>query len=210
MKKTIYYVVVVLLLLSCKRTALEESLILAGENRKELEAVLRHYSCDTLKYKAAVFLIEYMQGKYSLVGEALDSFYVRVDSAYEDKDNDFLNYRRFLGRSVKNIDWQGLEKKYDLKCITSEYLIKNIDDAFELRDSRWCRDLSFEDFCLTTETNGIYQYDIDIMKVIYMLAIHELGETIIGDLTQFQITKEEKEELEHKAVHDILDSLIQF
>ena len=38
-----------------------------------------------------------------------------------------------------------------------------------------------------------YQYDIDIMKVLYMLAIHELGETIIGDLTQFQISKEEKE-----------------
>ena len=29
-----------------------------------------------------------------------------------------------------------------------------------------------------------YQYEIDIMKVIFMLAIHELGETIIGDLTQ--------------------------
>ena len=37
-----------------------------------------------------------------------------------------------------------------------------------------------------------YQYDIDIMKVILMLAIHELGETIIGDLTQFQISKTEK------------------
>ena len=54
-----------------------------------------------------------------------------------------------------------------------------------------------------------YNYDIDIMKVILMLSIHEIGETIIGDLTQFQITKEEKEELEHKAVHDILDSLIE-
>ena len=53
-----------------------------------------------------------------------------------------------------------------------------------------------------------YEYDIDIMKVIYMLAIHELGETIIGDLTQFQITKEEKEKIEHKAVHDILSSLL--
>ena len=53
-----------------------------------------------------------------------------------------------------------------------------------------------------------YKYDIDLTKVIFMLAIHELGEIIIGDLTQFQITKEEKEELEHKAVHDILDSLI--
>ena len=53
-----------------------------------------------------------------------------------------------------------------------------------------------------------YQYDIDIMKVIYMLAIHELGETIIGDLTQFQISKEDKEIIEHEAVHNILSSLI--
>ena len=29
-----------------------------------------------------------------------------------------------------------------------------------------------------------YSYDIDIMKVILMLAVHELGETVIGDLTQ--------------------------
>lgn len=53
-----------------------------------------------------------------------------------------------------------------------------------------------------------YNYDIDIMKVIFMLAIHELGETIIGDLTQFQITKEEKEKLEHQAVHNILKNII--
>ncbi len=53
-----------------------------------------------------------------------------------------------------------------------------------------------------------YEYDIDIMKVIYMLAIHELGETIIGDLTQFQISKEEKECIEHKAVSKILEGLL--
>lgn len=53
-----------------------------------------------------------------------------------------------------------------------------------------------------------YQYDVDIMKVIFMIAIHELGETIIGDLTQFQISKEEKEKLEHKAVHEILSGLL--
>ena len=50
--------------------------------------------------------------------------------------------------------------------------------------------------------------DIDITKVIYMLAIHELGETIIGDLTQFQISKEEKEKIEHEAVHKILGGLM--
>ncbi|CCY88172.1 phosphohydrolase [Mycoplasma sp. CAG:956] len=43
---------------------------------------------------------------------------------------------------------------------------------------------------------------------VQMLAIHELGETIIGDLTQFQISKEEKEKMEHEAVHSILSSLI--
>ncbi|MBR2784368.1 MAG: HD domain-containing protein [Clostridia bacterium] len=53
-----------------------------------------------------------------------------------------------------------------------------------------------------------FEYDIDIMKVIYMLAIHELGETVIGDLTQFQIDKDEKEKIEHEAVHKILSSLI--
>ena len=54
-----------------------------------------------------------------------------------------------------------------------------------------------------------YEYDdVDILKVIYMLAIHELGEAIIGDLTQFQISKKEKEIIEHDAVHKILGSLL--
>ena len=53
-----------------------------------------------------------------------------------------------------------------------------------------------------------YQYDIDIMKVIFMLAIHELGETVIGDLTQFEISKEEKEKREHEAVSKILSNLL--
>ena len=53
-----------------------------------------------------------------------------------------------------------------------------------------------------------FEYDIDIVKVIYMLAIHELGETIIGDITPFQMSKEEKEKKEHEAVHNILDKLI--
>ncbi len=53
-----------------------------------------------------------------------------------------------------------------------------------------------------------YQYDINLMKVIFMLAIHELGETVIGDLTQFQISREEKEIIEHEAVHKILDDLL--
>ncbi len=54
-----------------------------------------------------------------------------------------------------------------------------------------------------------YNYsDIDLGKVIFLLAIHELGEIIIGDLTQFQISKEEKKKIEHEAVHKLLKNLI--
>ena len=44
-----------------------------------------------------------------------------------------------------------------------------------------------------------YEYDIDIMKVVFMLAVHELGEIVIGDLTMFEISKEEKAKREKEA-----------
>ena len=50
-----------------------------------------------------------------------------------------------------------------------------------------------------------YQYNINIMKVIYMLAIHELGETIIGDLIPFEITNKEKLS---KMFNEIFDNQI--
>ena len=53
-----------------------------------------------------------------------------------------------------------------------------------------------------------YEYDIDIKKVIFMLAVHELEETVIGDLTHKQISKEEKEKIGHEAVEKILAGLI--
>ena len=52
-----------------------------------------------------------------------------------------------------------------------------------------------------------YNYNIDIVRVIYMLAVHELGETIIGDYNPFDISKEEKNKIEHEAIHNILKKL---
>ena len=52
-----------------------------------------------------------------------------------------------------------------------------------------------------------YKYDIDIKKVIVMLSIHELEEILIGDLTLFDISKEEKLRLGHEAVDKVLSSL---
>ena len=53
-----------------------------------------------------------------------------------------------------------------------------------------------------------YKYDIDIKKVIFMLAVHELEETIIGDLTHKQISSEDKKKIGHEAVEKILSELL--
>lgn len=52
-----------------------------------------------------------------------------------------------------------------------------------------------------------YDYELDIEKVILMLAIHELEETMIGDLVPFEIAKSEKEKIGHEAVGKILDGI---
>lgn len=53
-----------------------------------------------------------------------------------------------------------------------------------------------------------FGYEIDIKKVITMLAVHELEEVIIGDLTQFQIDKASKDKLGHEAINKMLSGLV--
>jgi len=53
-----------------------------------------------------------------------------------------------------------------------------------------------------------YKYNIDIKKVIMMLAIHELEEILIGDLTIFEIKENEKNKIGHEAVKKVLSNLI--
>ena len=53
-----------------------------------------------------------------------------------------------------------------------------------------------------------YNYDVDLLKVIFMLAIHESEEIFIGDLTQFDISREEKLDIGHKAIHNIFENIL--
>lgn len=53
-----------------------------------------------------------------------------------------------------------------------------------------------------------YGYDVDLEKVLKMLAVHETEEILIGDLTMFEISKAEKEVIGHDAVKKIFDGLI--
>ena len=52
-----------------------------------------------------------------------------------------------------------------------------------------------------------FKYDIDIQKVVTMLAVHEIEEIIIGDITCFQMSKEDKTKLGHEAVVKVFKKL---
>lgn len=131
---------------------LDSALEMAEGNRLELEKVLAHYSQniqDSLKLKAAIFLIENMQYHYSYADTAyMNRFYAQIDSAY-------LFYRdkpEHIKDSTYSaiIDRFPLPDKYinDLNFITADYLIRNIDTAFaSWTELDWVRHVDFDAFC---------------------------------------------------------------
>ena len=130
-------------------TSLETVLQVAGENRQELEKVLRYYkknSSDSLKYKAACFLIENMPFYTYSDGEQLDnykSYYVWLKTSKGKTPQEIAD-------SVKNVYGPMKEpsKKRDIMEIDSAYLCHNIDWAFKVwQEQPWGKNISFEIFC---------------------------------------------------------------
>ena len=52
-----------------------------------------------------------------------------------------------------------------------------------------------------------FKYDIDINKVILLLAVHEIGETIIGDITIEDMDSKTKSEIERDAVFKLTEMI---
>ncbi len=53
-----------------------------------------------------------------------------------------------------------------------------------------------------------FKYDFDVDEILKTLMIHEIGEAIIGDITPFDnVSLEQKHEIEHKAMQEILGNL---
>ena len=67
---------------------------------------------------------------------------------------------------------------------------------------------TFKEAILAIGIDSEFDYDIDIFKVVYMIVIHDIAEALIGDLTPFQISREEKKKLEHEAIRKIFKGLL--
>lgn len=146
----ISFIIITLQLFSCtSKSALERALDYAGKNRVELEKVLTKYNKnpeDSLKYKAAVFLIENMPGYNFYEGDDLDGF----KSIYLQTRISGKNGKEALkiADSISPINISKLMVKADIKQITSEYLINNIEHSFMVWNKQpWGKDVTFNDFC---------------------------------------------------------------
>lgn len=127
---------------------LERALVLAKDNRGELERVLAYYRMDSLKLQAAKFLIENMPGHLSYQGNEIDRYYDAVDAVLQEKHGIPI---RELVEEMNGVG-RRFTKKYnmvsDLEVVTADYLIENIEDAFrQWEKGSWSMHVSFQDFC---------------------------------------------------------------
>ncbi|GHT10598.1 hypothetical protein FACS189426_11080 [Bacteroidia bacterium] len=142
------------LLLGCSQSSrLEQALEFAGENRAELEKVLAHYSQnieDSLKYKAACFLIENMPGHYSYKNaDWLAQYYTEIGDSVS-LDYDYVTNGQIVERiSARYSGNKTRETVFDLQILTANFLINNIERAFAVwqQPDGWATHVSFADFC---------------------------------------------------------------
>ncbi|MCD8185712.1 MAG: hypothetical protein LUD68_04430 [Rikenellaceae bacterium] len=121
----------------------------AGENRKELVKVLRHYSMDSsdsLKLQAARFLIAYMPGHFSLT----DHRFQHVENQLHKSGAGYLSKLSAmvsLSNELQMVYGDQLTALPDIETVTAEFLIAHIDHVFGLRERlTWLPMVSQEDF----------------------------------------------------------------
>lgn len=163
MNKTFRHILCVSLLIgvlglySCTHSSplppLEFALNQAGDNRIELEKVLMRYQLDpkdSLKYKAACFLIENMPYYTYYEGKLLDDYLSYYTALLANRTTGVTP--EAISDSIKAkygpYTIEKLQFKRDIVEIDSAYLCNNVDWAFKVwLEQPWGKNISFADFC---------------------------------------------------------------
>ena len=166
-KHLIYYLFIIFSTISCSHYPddVENVLKFAGDNRVELEKVLKHYSndeTDSLKYKAACFLIRNMRYHHSQNNESLNTFRHYI----LDTLPTHMTYRNFQKKYGELSNHYNVI--YDAHVITADYLIRNIDFSFILwKEMPWGKYYSFNIFCEELLPYRIGNEPIEDWKEVY-------------------------------------------
>lgn len=153
--ENILTIVLTLIVCSCHKqpTALQNALDMAGENGNQLTEVINFYQSpkDSLKLKAAYYLIENMPGKFHYIDDYPEAMLDSISNKMQQlKNSHFLVtdniydsiVQHFLPEQRNNII------REDIKVISTEILIENIEMAFYVWENLpWTKGLSFDYFC---------------------------------------------------------------
>lgn len=153
-KTPIYILLLLCLIVSCSNNKLEYSYKFAEGNADEIIKVINHFKDQPLKLKAAEYLIENMAIHYSYENSASEYYNSLLNESIKisRKEKEIRNKAiKRIDDSLKQVygvyDKSIIEKKYDLKSIKSSYLINHIEESYKCWNNKWCKHLSFEQFC---------------------------------------------------------------
>ncbi|WP_106830705.1 discoidin domain-containing protein [Parabacteroides pacaensis] len=149
--RTLFLFMIAVILISCNNRPQEikQALKLAGENAAELEKVLDYYSHsidDSLKKKAAEFLIINMTGHYSF-REGTFSAFTEAAIPICTMNIDVHAKKQLIDSLVLSYDIKSINPEPDNQIISADYLIHNIDFSFSLWNKPWASHLTFDQFC---------------------------------------------------------------
>lgn len=215
-----WLIIFVFLFCSCKQDfspGVRRILKLAGENRQELKKVLDHYQqnkADSLKLRAARFLIENMPGHFSYDSSMLKVYrpmLIVYDSLirYREKHPE-LNLIKRMDSLWKHTlqahnlyaDVYSRPLQEDIKSVSSDYLIRNIDEAFEAwQNNPYADSIPFSDFCeyilpyrkqqglcLEEWRSQFFNDNFHYTKKKYPLPIQRLADSLLFRYTNFSHT----------------------
>jgi hypothetical protein len=152
MKKIFLFISAFILFCSLYPADIETILKQAGDNRLELEKILDYYSRnpeDSLKLRAAEFLIANMDVHFSVASPDLDVYYKNLDSIFSlnERSKNITKEQDSLFRTLKHPNTFRFQYIFDVKIITADFLIDNIEQAFEAWQSPFAKNMNFDDFC---------------------------------------------------------------
>jgi hypothetical protein len=130
-----------------------KALELAGNNKDELLKVLEHYQAadDSLKLRAAYFLIDNLEGKKSYSGKSYNHLRDLIGSYASDtsvEDESLKSYGEKLDKVLSSYNNSDFEFSEDVKHLTGKYLIDYIDKAFQSIEMPWNKGrITFDTFC---------------------------------------------------------------
>lgn len=152
------------------------------------------YDAKRKEYQLNKIIVEQEQKSI----EELYEFMIQQRVFLPQNEEEYKKYKEifrfyYLNQKLKKKERSGWDKRHwNIKAARIERISEHI----------------YGTIILALALDSEYEFNVDIDKVISTLAIHEIGEILIGDITPFdKITPREKEKMEHQAVIQVIENL---